>query len=153
MKNLRVATAAVCALAGAFAGTASAAVARPADTGPRPVATHVPPAPSGGRGVVPGDPELRPLTCENGHIFYGWDGTPRTSSDFVGLYTTKPDPADTSRNRLAYAFVSSAGAVRHSFDSEYQSGTGLWAAYWTRDADSETYVIVSEEGPSSKFCS
>ncbi|MFE7594641.1 hypothetical protein ACFU6K_35070 [Kitasatospora sp. NPDC057512] len=138
MKNLWVTTASVCALAGAFAGTASA---------------HVPPAASGSRGVVPGDPELRPLTCENGHIFYGWDGAPRTSSDFVGLYDTKPDPNDTSRNRLAYSFVSSGGTVRHSFDSEYQSGTGLWAAYWTHDTDSETYVIVSEEGPSSKFCS
>ncbi|MFE6055196.1 hypothetical protein ACFQ6N_30985 [Kitasatospora sp. NPDC056446] len=61
MKNLWVAAATACVLAGTLAGTASAA---PAHTHTEPVAAHTLPAPSDGKGVVPSDPEVRPLTCE-----------------------------------------------------------------------------------------
>ncbi|RGD61715.1 hypothetical protein DR950_31770 [Kitasatospora xanthocidica] len=134
MRNPWVAAAAVCTLAGTVASTASA-------------------APSDRTAHVRSGPEVRPLRCENGRIHFGWDGATYDWTDFVTLTRGRPDP-DSTANRVAFRYVTSEDgtAVRHSFDSELQSGTGLWTAYWTYDVDLNRNVIVSEAGPEDKLC-
>lgn len=151
MKKALALAISACALASAFVAPAQAT---PAGVQASPPTTRTAVAlldDEPGPGDNYGDPKVRQLSCRNQQLVYGWDGSPFSEEDWIGLYKGKPDPADWSKNILQWKWVVSGGQPIHEFKSGQRSGQGLYTAYWTKDDDGK-WAIVDEEGPENKFC-
>jgi hypothetical protein len=88
-------------------------------------------------------PAFTTFSCRFGKIFLMADEPPSTETDWIGLY--QGDPAET--NLLAWFYVKDRSLL-----TDLRRGEDLYTAYWIMDGSGK-WVIIDQEGPTSRTCS
>jgi hypothetical protein len=151
MKKTLALAISACALASTFAAPALATTTTTQNPAVHARSVAAPLDDGSGPGDVYSDPKVRPLSCRNQKIVYGWDGSPFTEEDWIGLYKGKPNKDNWEVNNIQWNWVVQDGDVVHEFDSGLRSGQNLYTVYWTK-GDNGKWAIVDKEGPENKFC-